>query len=171
MSAVVPLQHEEPLPRNAEARPEAAVPAESMAPASFALLDEGVIACAVAEAARTGRSVVAILTETTGRSPLDLAQAVAAALDYRFVGSDELSMLEPAFDILPPSEATRRCCAVVRTPGGLLAMVADPFDAALRSWLETRTPEVLEWAVAAGHELANFIARRAEALRAIDAVL
>jgi general secretion pathway protein E len=60
---------------------------------------------------------------------------------------------------------------VVRAPGGLLAIVADPFDSALRSWLETRTVDVLEWAVAAKHELANFIARRAEALRAIDSVL
>jgi general secretion pathway protein E len=167
MNAVVPLQDQGLLPRAAAALQ--AVPAESPAPS--AVLDEAVIARALAEAARTGRSAVAILTESTGWPPLELAQALAAALDYRFVGSDELSVFEPAFDVLPPSEATRRCCAVVRTPGGLLAMVADPFDTALRSWLETRTTEVLEWAVAAGHELANFIARRAEALRAIDSVL
>jgi general secretion pathway protein E len=164
MNAVVSLHDQELLPRDDAARMQA-VPAESPAPA---VLDEGVIARALAEAARTGRSAVAILTETTGWPPLELAQALAAALDYRFVGSDELSVFEPAFDVLPPSEATRRCCAVVRTPAGLLAMVADPFDTALRNWLETRTSEVL---VAAGHELANFIARRAEALRAIDSVL
>jgi general secretion pathway protein E len=169
MNAVVPLQDQELLPRNAAVVHAAA--AESARSLPAAVLDEAVIARALAEAARTGRSAVAILTESTGWPPLDLAQALAAALDYRFVGSDELSVFEPAFDVLPPSEATRRCCAVVRTPGGLLAMVADPFDTALRSWLETRTTEVLEWAVAAGHELANFIARRAEALRAIDAVL
>jgi general secretion pathway protein E len=134
-------------------------------------LDEGLIAHAMAEGARSGRSALDMLTETTGRAPAELARALAAALDYRYVGGDELSMLEPAFDVLPPSEATRRCCAVLRTPAGLLAVVADPFDSALRSWLETRTPEVLEWAVAVAHELANFIARRAEALRAIDAVL
>jgi general secretion pathway protein E len=134
-------------------------------------LDEGVIAAAMAEAARAGRSVVDVLSESAGRSPHDLAQAVAATLDYRFVGGEELSALEPAFDILPPSEATRRCSTVVRTPGGLLAIVADPFDTALRSWLETRTADVLEWAVAARHDLANFVARRAEGLRAIDSVL
>ncbi|MDB6082242.1 MAG: type secretion system protein [Gammaproteobacteria bacterium] len=134
-------------------------------------LDEAIIAGAIAEASRTGRSAIEILTQTSGRSPGDLAQALALALDYRFVGGEELSMFEPAFDVLPPSEATRRHCAVVRTPAGLLAVVSDPFDSALRSWLETRTDEVLEWAVAAAHELANFIARRAEALRAIDSVL
>jgi general secretion pathway protein E len=125
----------------------------------------------MAEAARTNRPVIAVLIETTGLSPADLALALATALDYRFVDGDELAGLEPAFDVLPPSDAARRHCAVVRTVSGLLAVVADPFDAGLRSWLETRTAEVLEWAVAASHELANFVARRAEALRAIDSVL
>ncbi len=134
-------------------------------------LDETIISRAMAESRRTGRSPIEFLSVETGRTPVDLAQALAGALDYRFVGAEELSVLEPAFDILPPSEATRRNCAVLRTDSGLLALVSDPFDAALRSWLETRTAEVLEWAVAAGHDLANFIARRAEALRAIDAVL
>jgi general secretion pathway protein E len=169
MNAVVPLPVDDPAPPDAGTP--AALPPASAVPALPAPLDEGVIAGAMAEAARAGRSVVDVLSESTGRSPHDLAQAVAAALDYRFVDGDELSALEPAFDILPPSEATRRCCTVVRAPGGLLAIVADPFDTALRSWLETRTLDVFEWAVAARHELANFIARRAEALRAIDSVL
>jgi general secretion pathway protein E len=169
MNAVVPLPVDDLPPPDAGTP--GALPPASAVPALPAPLDEGVIAGAMAEAARAGRSVVDVLSESTGRSPHDLAQAVAAALDYRFVDGDEISALEPAFDILPPSEATRRCCAVVRTPDGLLAIVADPFDSALRSWLETRTLEVLEWAVAARHELANFIARRAEALRAIDSVL
>jgi general secretion pathway protein E len=172
MNAVVSLNTDAPPPQDhlgeAALVPEIVVAAEApvMAP-----LDEAVIARAIADAARTGRSAIDILKETSGRAPANLAHALAAALDYRFVGGEELSMLEPAFDILPPSEATRRFCAVVRSSSGLLAIVADPFDIGLRSWLETRTAEVLEWAVAAHHELANFIARRAEALRAIDAVL
>jgi len=171
MNAVVSLNPDAP-PQDqlgeAAPVPEIALAAEVpvMAP-----LDEAVIARAIADAARTGRSTIDILKETSGRGPANLARGLAAALDYRFVGGEELSMLEPAFDILPPSEATRRFCAVVRSSSGLLAIVADPFDSALRSWLETRTTEVLEWAVAAHHELANFIARRAEALRAIDSVL
>ena len=167
MNAAVRLPIDEPLPTDDPS-------VNTGAPATFAPslpLDEAVIARAMAEAAGTNRSAVSILTAATGRATADLAQALATALDYRFVSGDEMATLEPAFDVLPPSEATRRCCAVVHTPSGLLAMVADPFDSALRSWLETRTTEVLEWAVAVQHELANFIARRAEALRAIDSVL
>ena len=179
MNAVVPLRDDAPRQDALQPRSEAvshesesheSEPVQAAASVQ-APLEEAVIARALAEAARAGGSVVAILAETTGRSSVDLAQAVAAALDYRFVSGDELAVLEPAFDVLPPSEATRRSCIVVHTPGGLMAVVADPFNTALRSWLETRTAEVLEWAVAAGHELANFVARRAEALRAIDSVL
>jgi general secretion pathway protein E len=180
MSAAIPLELGA-LPGQGSAAAVDVAPAAGVAPvpelASASVppapvpLDEALLAGAIAEAARAGRSAIDVLTETTGRAPTDLAQALAAALDYRFVGGEELAMLEPVFDVLPPSEATRRNCAVVRSAGGLLALVADPFDAALRSWLETRTAEVLDWAVAAQHELANFIARRAEALRAIDSVL
>ena len=169
MNAVVSLASDALPPQEEPAQPAAQI-ALAQVPAHVAL-DEAVIARAIADAARTGRATIDVLKETSGLAPTSLAEALAAALDYRFVGGEELSMLEPAFDVLPPSEATRRFCAVVRSTGGYLAIVADPFDSALRSWLETRTSEVLEWAVAAHHELANFIARRAEALRAIDAVL
>jgi general secretion pathway protein E len=171
MNAAVPLKAV-PVPHAVPgASPDAALSVASVVPVPAAALDEALIARALAEAEHSSRSALQILTETSGRAPLDLAQALAAALDYRYVGGDELAAFEPAFDILPPSEATRRCCAVVRQADGLLAIVADPFDSGLRSWLEARTADVLDWALAAPHELANFIARRAEGLRAIDAVL
>src|ERR1700681_4671554 len=59
----------------------------------MAPLDEAVIARAIADAARTGRSAIDILKETSGRAPANLAEALATALDYRFVGGEELSML------------------------------------------------------------------------------
>ena len=171
MNAVVPLHRGQPLPDAANAALGADLAPAPVASDAPATLDESLITSALAESERSGRSALDILNETAGRTPLGLAQALARALDYRYIGGEELAALEPAFDVLPPSEATRRCCVVVRTAGGVLAVIADPFDAALRSWLETRTADVLEWAIAAAHELANFVARRAEALRAIDSVL
>jgi general secretion pathway protein E len=134
-------------------------------------LDESLLARALAEAQRTGRATLDLLKETSNLAPTELAQALARALDYRFLGGEELASLEPAFDVIPPSEATRRSCVLVRQAGGLLALVADPFDTGVRNWLETRTAEALDWGVVACNELADFIARRAAGLRAIDAVL
>ena len=166
MNAVAPLAEADP----PLAEPDAREPmAEDAAPA--ARIDEALLGRALAEAQRAGRSPVDVLTETAGLGARELARALAALLDYRFVGSEELAELDPAFDLLPPSEATRRRCALVRTAGPLLALVDDPFDDALRGWIETRVSEPLEWAMTEAADLANFIARRAEGLRAIDAAL
>jgi general secretion pathway protein E len=134
-------------------------------------LDESLLARALAESQRSGRPTMDLLKEYSQLAPIELAQALALALDYRFLGGEELATLEPAFDIVPPSEATRRSCVLVRQTGGLLAVVADPLDTGVRNWLETRTAQALDWGVAASNELADFIARRAAALRAIDSVL
>ena len=146
-------------------------PVPEIVPIALAALDDSLMARALAVAERTGRSALDVLKETSQLAPVELAQALARSLDYRFVGGEELGSLEPAFDIVPPSEATRRFCVLVRHSGGLLALVADPFDTSLRNWLETRTAVTLEWGIAASHELAAFIASRAAGLRAIDAVL
>src|SRR5213082_1649758 len=144
----------------------AAVPA---APA--VLIDEPSIARAMQEAQQAKRPVLEVLAESCGLAGDRYARALAGAFDYRFVSSGELAQLEPDFSVLAPSDATRRHCVVVHEGERLLAVFADPFDQALRGWLELRVSAPLEWALAAREELANLIARRAEALRAIDTVL
>jgi general secretion pathway protein E len=142
-----------------------------LTPVSAAILDEALIARAMSEADASGKSAREILARATGLSGSRYAKALAAAFDYRFVASDELVHLEPDFALLAPAEATRRHCLVVHEGDRLLAIFADPFDATLRGWLEIRVSRPIEWALAAREEIANLIARRSEALRAIDAVL
>jgi general secretion pathway protein E len=157
----------------------AAPPGEVDAPArettpvtvSASILDEALIARAMSEADESGKSAREILARATGLSGSRYAKALAAAFDYRFVASDELVHLEPDFALLAPAEATRRHCLVVHEGDRLLAIFADPFDATLRGWLEIRVSRPIEWALAAREEIVNLIARRSEALRAIDAVL
>src|SRR2546429_1627341 len=134
----------------------------------------GVQTCALPilqEAQRAKRPVLEVLAESCGLAGDRYARALAGAFDYRFVSSGELAQLEPDFSVLAPSDATRRHCVVVHEGERLLAVFADPFDQALRGWLELRVSAPLETALAAREELANLIARRAEALRAIDTVL
>src|SRR5438105_101430 len=123
------------------------------------------------EAQRANRPALEGLAPTSGLAADRYARALAHAFDYRFVSSGELAQLEPDFSILPPAEATRRHCVVVHEGERLLAVFTDPFDETLRGWLELRISAPLEWALAAREELANLIARRAEALRAIDTML
>ncbi len=139
--------------------------------ASPSKLDEATLARAMQLAEQREQPVLDVLQELSGLSPGALARSLAAVFDYRFVPADELANLEPAFDLLPPAEATRRHCLLTRGKNGLTAVLGDPFDQSLRGWLEIRIAEPIDWALAESHEVANVIARRAEALRAIDAVL
>ncbi len=149
--------------------PEEAAPV--LAPVPAVVLDETLIARAMLEADTSGKSAREILARLTGLSGSGYARALAAAFDYRFVASNELSHLEPDFSLLAPAEATRRHCLIVHEDERLLAIFADPFDATLRGWLEIRVPGPIEWALAAREEIVNLISRRSEALRAIDTVL
>jgi general secretion pathway protein E len=146
----------------------AAITEEATAPA---VLEDAAIARAMAQAAATGESAREILARESGLAGAPYARALAAAFDYRYVDAEELALMEPDFSKLAPAEATRRNCLIIHEDKHLLAVFADPFDATLRGWLELRLPGHLQWALAAREDLANHTARRAEALRAIDAVL
>ena len=154
------------------------VPVVSAAPAAppilvpaAVIIDEPSIARAMKAAQQANRPVLEVLAESSGLAGDRYAQALASAFDYRFVSSGELAQLEPDFSVLPPADATRRHCVVVHEGERLLAVFTDPFDQTLRGWLELRVSAPIEWALAGREELANLIARRAEALRAIDTVL
>jgi general secretion pathway protein E len=141
------------------------------APPPAVAIDEPSIARAMREAGQASRPVLEVLAETSGLAGDRYAEALARAFDYRFIPAGELAQLEPDFSLLPPAEATRRHCVIVHERERLLAVFTDPFDEALRGWLELRVSAPLEWALTAREELSNLIARRAEALRAIDTVL
>jgi general secretion pathway protein E len=149
----------------------APVLAAAASPAAAALVDKATIARAMNEAQHSNRPVLEVLAEASGLAGDRYARALAETFDYRFIPSSELSQLEPDFSLLPPADATRRHCIVVHEGERLLAVFTDPFDESLRGWLELRLTVPLEWAITAREELANLIARRAEALRAIDTVL
>ena len=134
-------------------------------------LDETQLAAALAKAQRAGRSPLMVLEEDLGFGPTELAIALGRILDYRFVNSAELAALEPAFNLLSSADATSRNCVLVNSSGGLVAVIADPFDADLRAWLEVRVTAPLAWAIAARADIGNFLARHEAGLRAIDSAV
>ena len=134
-------------------------------------LDEAMLTAAVTEAQEGGGSTLDFLEKRSGLGPVELTAALARALDYRALGRSDLAKLEPAFDLLPPADAARRNCLVARSGKSLLAIVADPFDAALRSWLEVRVPQTLEWVLAPRAEIAAYLSRNEQSLRALDSAV
>ncbi|MEO8306494.1 MAG: GspE/PulE family protein [Pseudomonadota bacterium] len=125
----------------------------------------------MAEAQASGRPILDVLEQRSGLGPTELAAELGRAMDYRVLAHADLSRLEPAFDLLSPSEASRRRCVLARSGQKVLAIIADPFDGDLRSWLEVRVADALEWVLAPRAEIAAYIARHEQSLRALDSTL
>ncbi len=100
-------------------------PESPPAPPSLA---EDALRAAVASAAATGRSPVAVLAETSGLDGDALARALGAALRYPVLESAALMALAPAFDLLGPADAARRGCVIVKRGAEHLAVIGNPFD-------------------------------------------
>jgi len=137
------------------------------APPTASLSDDGLRA-ALEEATASGRSPLDVLAETTGLSGDAMARALGAALRYPVLSSAALMALAPAFDLLGPAEAAQRGCVVVRRGAEVLAVIGNPFDLALRGWLELKIPESPSWHLAAPDEITAYIAKFEQDLRAMD---
>src|SRR5207253_10273459 len=125
-------------------------PAPPPVPPSLA---EDALRAAVASAAATGRSPVAVLAETSGLDGDALARALGAALRYPVLESAALMALAPAFDLLGPTDAAQRGCVVVKRGAEYLAVIGNPFDLTLRGWLELKIAQNLSWHLAAPDEI------------------
>ena len=82
---------------------------------------------------------------------------------------EEMHSLMPAFDLLPYSEALQRECLLFR--GGsdaLVVAIADPFNMVLRDWAEERFRTQIAIRVAASADIAAYLARHEDTLRAMD---
>jgi general secretion pathway protein E len=114
------------------------------------------------------RPLLVRIAEQTGITGDALAQALGAKLGYPVLEGPALLELPPAFDVLGPTDASRRGVVVVRRGEELLAVVSDPFDLAVRGWIEVRVSEPLVWTLAAADAISAFIARHEQDMRAMD---
>jgi len=120
----------------------------------------------------SGKRVVEILEEQSGLPPEAYVAALGATLGYTVVFMQKLDSLEPAFDLLPYTEALAHGCVLARAPDAELVLAfGDPFDPALRPWVEERVPCAIQWCLAHAADVAAYLARYGENMRAMDSVL
>ncbi|WP_428423371.1 GspE/PulE family protein [Methylibium sp.] len=138
-------------------------------------LDAAQVRAARETARRDQRRVSDVLEETLSLTPDGLMRALGQALHYPVLGIQALDALEPAFDRLPYTESLTRGCLVLREgPHGgedLLVVIADPFDDALLAWCDERLTGVRRWALAHAGDIAAYLARHEESMRAIDSAV
>ncbi len=138
------------------------------APTALAPVDLSDEAIRLALSGSDGRSPLVRLADQTGLTGDVLARALGAKLNYPVIEGPALLELPPAFDILGPTDASRRGTVVVRRGADLVAVTSDPFDMSVRGWVEVRVHAPLVWTLASSDAIAAFIARHEQDMRAMD---
>ncbi|MCU0939653.1 MAG: GspE/PulE family protein [Burkholderiaceae bacterium] len=142
------------------------------APAAPLVLDADALRAARAQAARTGRDTFEVLQESAALPPREFTAQLGRLLHFPVFTNEQLAELVPDFGLLPFAEASRHRVAAGRTANGELVMVcADPLAPGLIDWAEARITLPFTWTLAHRDDLAVYLARQEDALRAIDAAL
>ena len=124
-----------------------------------------------AQAAASHRRVMEVLQEHSGLDAEAFIWDLGAALRFPVLRLAVLQRLGPAFDLLPYADAVQRECVLLRRgDGGLLLAFANPFDDALRAWAEEKIPHAYSMGLVHYADLATYLARQEEGMRAMDSL-
>ena len=149
----------------------AGVSEELRAAQRAAPLSPRALASARERALQVRRPLLEILQDDLGVDPSTLADLIGAAMEMDVVGMAQMNAWRPAFDRLPYAEAAQHACIAFDAGPAWGVVVSDPFDDALADWCNARLGPVPQWWVAAASDIAAFLARHEDSMRAIDSAL
>lgn len=122
-------------------------------------------------AKNTNRPLLNVLEEQSGLQPIGFVRALGKLMHYPVLTSLDLHALQPQFDILPFTEASRLHCVLLREPNNALTMVcADPFDQALPTQLDAYLKQAVRWVLAHGDDISAYLQHHEASMRALDNV-
>ena len=136
-------------------------------------IDHDVLKRARELSATSRRSVAAELETLLGAEPRTIVRVMAEPFGMVAVETADMLAQSAALDLLPLAQAMSRHCALLRDHDGkLTAVIADPFDADLQTWLSARadaSPRApLEFKLATQSDIQAYLSRQEESARAID---
>jgi general secretion pathway protein E len=134
-------------------------------------IDTNQLELAREQAATRGTSLIKALEETFQGTSDELIAALGRMLRMPVLSMEDLHALQPAFDILPFSQAAKQECVLLRKDQSYLLAVGDPFRSGLRSWVEEYVPVSALWYLTHPADLAAFFAQQEQNMRAMDNVL
>ncbi len=124
------------------------------------------------EALRARRRMVEVLEEKLDVPPAVFSASLGLTLHYPVLTMEQMQQMQPAFNLLPFSLATQKNCVAFHSDVGQLVMVAgDPFLYGLSAWAEELMPGPFVWCLAHTADVAAFLARFEESMRAMENVL
>lgn len=135
-------------------------------------ISKEMLLAARSESTRVRRSMVEVLEEKLGLPPAVFSASLGLTLHYPVLSMEQMQQLRPAFDLLPFSLASQKNCVAFYDDDGQLRMVAgDPFLYGLSAWAEELMPGPFIWHLAHYADVAAFLARFEESMRAMENVL
>jgi general secretion pathway protein E len=124
-----------------------------------------------AESARSGRKLIEALEERLGGEAAEFVARIALALRLPSATLEDLRGEQPAFDVIPYTEASRRGCVALRSPaGGLSVALGDPYDLDCQDWIEERIQPEFSYRIAHRRDVATYLAQQETHLRAMDGI-
>jgi general secretion pathway protein E len=134
-----------------------------------ALLPPAELARARNEAGRSRRKVVEVLEEQLALPADEFVRVLGEVLRFPALPMQRLHELAPAFDLLPFAEAAQReCLAFRQADGQVLVAIGDPFALDLQSWAQDRVGVDFAFGLAHRNDIAAYLARVEEGMRAMD---
>jgi general secretion pathway protein E len=139
---------------------------------SASLLSKEALRQAHTEAVRLGWPVTRVMEERHGLQPAEAVKLLGQAFHYPVLDMAGLLRYAPDFDRLSFADASRRQCAVLRdADGGCIGIVCNPFNFDALAAIEAANGHCLPWHLAHSDDLAAFLARHEQDMRAMDTVL
>ena len=149
----------------------AGVGAELRAAGRAVPLTPQLLAAARLRAAGLQRPLMEVLQEDLAVDGVALAHLAGAVLGLEVVDMACMNTWTPAFDRLPYADAAQRACIAFDDGANWGVVVSNPFDSALQDWCNVRLGAVPQWWVAPADDIAAYLARHEDSLRAIDSAL
>lgn len=144
-------------------------------PLGTTAFDAEAIRLARAVAVEQGKRWLEVLQERSGLDGVAFTARLAATARLPLADMAGLHRLTPAFDVLPYAEALQHECVPLYDEGEvgtqLWLAIADPFNAALRDWIDERLRRPARLCLAHAADIAAYLARHEENLRAMDGLV
>ena len=112
-----------------------------------------------ARQAAGNRRIVDVLEERLALEPDSFAEKLAATFRFAVLRMDELRRLEPAFDVVPFNECSRKGCVLLRGEDRALVLATDdPFSAEQAAWAAERIGAPFAWRLVHRGDLVAYLA-------------
>lgn len=134
-------------------------------------IDASLVKLAKAEAKLHQRMLLEVLEEKSKLDQEAFTVALAQAFQYKSMTIKEMHTLQLNFEAFPFSLAQQKMCMVCSdSQQNSYFVFADPFDETLQNWVLENIHQHIEWRLANFKDIAAFLSRHEESMRAMDGI-